>query len=333
MAAVLVDHGRIAALCTTGRLNDTRPAPIDRHTVFELGSITKLFTALLIFRLQQRHLLDVTAPIGQYVEGLPSAWASTSLLQLLSHTSGIPNYLNEENFLRLMPTNPAPRGLLAEVAERPLAFAPGARHAYSNTNYILLGLAIEHATGMDYWRVLQEEILSPLGMRDAGPRRADDRRRIAQGHLFQDGHWRAPPPTAPGSAWAAGGLLASIDDMARFAVALDQHRLLPEAALKRMWCDTLLANGSKAGWGAGWEVSDGGKVVGHGGGTAGFTGYLRHRPTDRRTLVVLINRAGDINPQGIAERLDLGMRRCNGRLSRPATSLDQAGTRTTRSMP
>lgn len=108
MAAVLVDHGRIAALCTTGRLNDTRPAPIDRHTVFELGSITKLFTALLIFRLQQRHLLDVTAPIGQYVEGLPSAWASTSLLQLLSHTSGIPNYLNEENFLRLMPTNPAP---------------------------------------------------------------------------------------------------------------------------------------------------------------------------------------------------------------------------------
>ncbi len=107
MAAVLVDHGRIAALCTTGRLDDTRPAPIDRHTVFELGSITKLFTALLIFRLQQRHL-DVTAPIGQYVEGLPSAWASTSLLQLLSHTPGIPNYLNEENFLRLMPTNPAP---------------------------------------------------------------------------------------------------------------------------------------------------------------------------------------------------------------------------------
>ncbi|CCH12797.1 serine hydrolase domain-containing protein [Stenotrophomonas muris] len=333
MAAVLVDHGRIAALSTTGRLNDTRPAPIDRHTVFELGSITKLFTALLIFRLQQRHLLDVTAPIGQYVEGLPSVWASTSLLQLLSHTSGIPNYLNEDNFLRLMPTNPAPRELLAEVAERPLAFAPGARHAYSNTNYILLGLAIEHATGMDYWRVLQEEILSPLGMRDAGPRRADDRRRVAQGHLFQDGHWRAPPPTAPGSAWAAGGLLASIDDMARFAVALDQHRLLPESALKRMWCDTLLANGSKAGWGGGWEVSDGGKVVGHGGGTAGFTGYLRHRPTDRRTLVVLINRAGDINPQGIAERLDLGMRGCNGRLSRPTPSLDQPGTRTTRSVP
>lgn len=135
------------------------------------------------------------------------------------------------------------------MAERPLEFAPGARHAYSNTNYILLGLAIEHATGMDYWRILQEEILSPLGMRDAGPRRAEERRRIAQGHLFQDGHWRAPPPTAPGSAWAAGGLLASIDDMARFAVALDQHRLLPEASLKRMWCDTLLSNGSNAGWG------------------------------------------------------------------------------------
>ncbi len=310
LAAVVVDHGRIAALSAAGRRTDTRPSPIDRHTVFELGSITKVFTALLVFRLQQRQLLDVTAPIGLYVEGLPSAWASISLLRLLSHTSGIPNYLNEANFLRLMPTSPRPRELLAGVEQMPLEFAPGTRHAYSNTNYILLGLAIEHATRTDYWNVLQEEILSPLGMRDAGPRRSEDRRRIAQGHLFQDGQWHDPPPTAPGSAWAAGSLLASIDDMARLAVALDQGRLLPDAALRHMWCDTVLSNGSKAGWGAGWQVADDGNVVGHGGGTAGFTGYFRHVPAQRRTVVVLINRAGDINPQRIAERLDLGTSSC-----------------------
>ncbi|PZP61986.1 MAG: serine hydrolase [Pseudoxanthomonas spadix] len=315
MAAVLVDRGRVTALATAGRRNDASDAPVDRHTVFELGSITKVFTALLVFRLRQRGLLDVDAPIGRYVDDLPAAWQPIALSRLLSHTSGVPNYLNEGNFLELMPTDPTPRELLAMVAQAPLDFAPGTRHAYSNTNYILLGLAIERVTGADYWQFLQDEILGPLKMGDAGPRRAGDRRLIAQGHLYQDGRWLDPPITAPGSAWAAGGLLASIDDMARFAVALDQGKLLPPGPLHEMWRDTRLADGGSAGWGAGWELADGGQVVGHGGGTAGFTGYLRHVPALRRTVVVLINRAGDIGPQGIAERLDLGSRSWNGKAS------------------
>ncbi len=308
MAAVLVDRGRITELATAGRRNDVGDAPVDRHTVFELGSITKVFTALLVYRLRQRGLLDVDASISRYVDALPAAWEPIALSRLLSHTSGLPNYLNEGNFLELMPTDPKPRELLAMVAQAPLDFAPGTRHAYSNTNYILLGLAIEQVTGTDYWQFLQDEILGPLDMHDAGPRRAGDRRIVAQGHLYQEGRWLDPPITAPGSAWAAGGLLASIDDMARFAIALDQGKLLPDALLREMWRDTPLADGTTAGWGAGWELADGGQVVGHGGGTAGFTGYLRHVPALRRTVVVLINRAGDIGPQGIAERLDLSSR-------------------------
>lgn len=308
MAAVLVDRGQIIEMAAVGRRNDISGASIDRHTVFELGSITKVFTALLVYRLRQRGLLDVDAPISRYVDDLPAAWESIAVSRLLSHTSGIPNYLNEGNFLELMPTDPAPDELLAMVAQAPLDFAPGTRHAYSNTNYILLGLAIERVTGADYWQFLQDEILGPLDMRTAGPRHAGDRRTVARGHLYQDGHWLEPPITAAGSAWAAGGLLASIDDMARFAIALDQGKLLPDALLREMWRDTPLADGTTAGWGAGWELADGGQVVGHGGGTAGFTGYLRHVPALRRTVVVLINRAGDIGPQGIAERLDLGLR-------------------------
>ena len=316
LAAVVVDRGRITEIATAGRRNDAGDARVERHTVFELGSITKVFTALLVFRLRQRGLLDVDAPIGRYVDALPAAWEPISLSRLLSHTSGIPNYLNEGNFLKLMPTGPAPRELLAMVAQVPLDFVAGTRHAYSNTNYILLGLAIEQVTGADYWQFLQDEILGPLDVCDAGPRRAGDRRSIAQGHLYQDGHWLDPPITAPGSAWAAGGMLASIDDMARFAIALNRGKLLPDALLREMWRDTLLVDGTKAGWGAGWELADGGQVVGHGGGTAGFTGYLRHVPALRRTVVVLINRAGDIGPQGIAERVDLGSRTCKGRTDR-----------------
>ncbi|MGR4896938.1 serine hydrolase domain-containing protein [Stenotrophomonas sp. LARHCG68] len=316
LAAVVVDRGEITGIGAVGRRNDASDARVVRHTVFEIGSITKVFTALLVFRLRQRGLLDVEAPIGRYVAALPATWEAISLSRLLSHTSGIPNYLNEGNFLEVMPTDPAPRELLKMVAQAPLDFAPGTRHAYSNTNYILLGLAIEQVTGADYWQFLHDEILGPLDMRDAGPRRAGDRRSVAQGHLYQNGHWLDPPITAPGSAWAAGGLLASIEDMARFAIALDRGKLLPHALLHQMWRNTLLADGTKASWGAGWELTDGGQVVGHGGGTAGFTGYLRHVPSLRRTVVVLINRAGDISPPGIAERLDWRSRRCKARADR-----------------
>lgn len=312
MAAVVVERGRVAETGTAGLRRDASAARVDRHTVFEIGSITKVFTALLVFRLRQWGWLDTDAPIGRYLDALPVAWEPITLSRLLSHTSGIPNYLNERNFLELMPMDPAPRELLAMVGKAPLEFAPGTRFAYSNTNYILLGLAIERVTGMDYWQFLQDEILGPLDMRDAGPRRIGDRRSIAQGHLYQDGHWLDPPITALGSAWAAGGLLASIDDMARFAVALDRGELLPHALLREMWRGTRLADGTTASWGADWELAEDGDVVGHGGGTAGFTGYIRHVPSLRRTVVVLVNRAGDIGPQGIAERLDQGSRASKG---------------------
>jgi len=313
MAGVVVERGRVVAMAAAGLREDASAEPVRTDTVFELGSITKVFTALLVFRLRQRGMLALDMPVGAFLDGLPAAWRPITLRRLLSHTSGIPNYLDEHNFLQLMPTDPRPRELLAQVADRPLDFAPGTRHAYSNTNYILLGLLVEQLAGMDYWRFLRQQILDPLEMHGAGPRREADDRPLAQGHLYQDGRWLRPPVTAAGAAWAAGSLLASIEDMARFAISLDQGKLLPASALREMWRDTPLEGGGSAGWGAGWELDDGGRVVGHGGGTAGFTAYLRHVPALRRTVVVLINRAGDIAPKEIAARLDQETRTCDRR--------------------
>jgi CubicO group peptidase (beta-lactamase class C family) len=264
---------------------------------------------MLVFRLRDAGALALDQPIGRYVDHLPEAWRPISLRRLLSHTSGIPNYLNEGNFIGLFPTNPLPRALLSMVAARPLDFEPGTRHAYSNTNYILAGLAIERAAGIGYWSFLASELLAPLRMADAGPRVRNDQRPIAQGHLFLDGKWIKPPPTAPGATWSAGGLLASLRDMERLAIGLDAGRILPATSLHDMWADTPLANGGTAGWSAGWEVVDAAQgIVGHGGGTAGFSAYLLHAPRQRRTTVVLVNRAGEIDNKGIALRADLATR-------------------------
>lgn len=304
MAAAVLQRGILLGCGATGVRNDSTHARVTETTVFEIGSITKVFTALLVHQAHERKRLDVGAPVGRYVPSLPAAWQSVKLQQLLSHTSGVPNYLSEDNFLNLMPTSPTPEALIAMAAERPVESAPGTRFAYSNTNYILRGLALEHACGQRYWDLLAKEILVPVGMTCAGPRLPFDTRPIAQGHLFRDGRWIAPVITAPGAAWAAGGLLASLEDVTKFLIALDRDEILPRRSLQKMWLDTTLADGSGAGWGAGWELANGGAVVGHGGGTAGFTAYLRHVPSLRRSTIVLINRAGDINPQAIAERID-----------------------------
>lgn len=305
IAAVVVEHEVVIARAVVGYADTARRLAVDERTAFELGSVTKALTAMLVFQLRDEGLLLLDAPIAHYVGDLPPPWQSVTLRQLLSHTSGIPNYLDAGNFIGLMPTSPKPRTLLAMVKDRPLNFAPGTQHAYSNTNYILIGLAIEGITGVSYWECLSGRLLSPLGMEDAGPPTEPDARALAEGHLFLDGHWLRPQPIGAGSAWAAGSLLASLRDMERLAVGLQGGRILPTQSLSAMWTDTPLRGGGTAGWSAGWEVIDAARgIVGHGGGTAGFTSYLRHDAPRQRTTVVLVSRAGDIDPKAIAERAE-----------------------------
>ncbi|MDG2524975.1 serine hydrolase [Stenotrophomonas sp. HITSZ_GD] len=305
IAAVVVEREVVIARAAAGYADTARRLAVDERTVFELGSVTKALTAMLVFQLRDEGLLLLDAPISRYVGDLPLTWQSVTLLQLLSHTSGIANYLDAGNFIGLMPTSPKPRTLLAMVKDRPLNFAPGTQHAYSNTNYILIGLAIESVTGVPYWECLDRRLLSPLGMQDAGPHTELDARALAEGHLFLDGHWLRPQPIGAGSAWAAGSLLASLRDMERLAMGLQSGRILPTQSLSTMWADTPLRGGGTAGWSAGWEVIDAARgIVGHGGGTAGFTSYLRHDAPRHRTTVVLVNRAGDIDPKAIAERVE-----------------------------
>ncbi|WP_225540806.1 serine hydrolase domain-containing protein [Xanthomonas sp. XNM01] len=305
IAAVVVEHATVIARAVAGHADTERRVAVGERTVFELGSVTKVLTAMLVFQLRDAGRLALDDPLARHVADLPPAWRVVTLRQLLSHTSGIPNYLDAGNFIGLMPTSPTPRTLLAMVSERPLDFAPGTRHAYSNTNYILAALAIENAAGMPYWQCLASRLLAPLGMDDAGPRTASDARPIADGHLLLNGHWLRPPPMGAGSGWAAGSLLASLRDMERLAVGLQGGRILRADSLRAMWTDTPLRGGGTAGWSAGWEVVDAARgIVGHGGGTAGFTAYLRHDAPAQRTTVVLVNRAGEIDPKAIAERAE-----------------------------
>ena len=306
IAAGAVRKGRIVAAGGAGTKGNAASVP-DAQTIFEIGSLTKTFTASLIFQLQEEGLLRIDAPIETYVSDIPATWRNIRLSQLLSHTSGLPEYLNGDNFRLLMPQELKPRQILALVADRPNSFAPGERHEYNNTGFILLGMAAEAVTRENYWNLLRQRFFGPAGMSSTGPRdRIPCRNRCASGHFWSEGRYDDDPPlSAAGSTWAAGGLLSTVADINRWSVALDQGRILSSGVRRKMWRSASLSNGQPAGWGFGWEVDevDGRTIVSHGGGTAGFSCWYRRDLDEPLSTIVLTNQNGRADPKVMTDAL------------------------------
>ena len=139
--------------------------PVTPDTSFEIGSITKQFTTAAILQLQAAGKLNIDRPLSDYLPKAPHAHEVT-LRQLLSHTSGLHDYLDlpDDQIDRLVQQPIAYESLVARVADLPLDFTPGSRWAYSNTGYLLLGRVIEVASGEPYRDYLQRHILDPLQM-------------------------------------------------------------------------------------------------------------------------------------------------------------------------
>lgn len=134
---------------------------------FRIGSITKAFTATGVMLLVQDGRLKLEDTACPFVADCPGAWRSVTVRNLLTHTSGIPDYLPSITLAQFNAPTPPP-DLLALVANRPLSFSPGSEYGYSNTNYVLLGLIIENLSGLSYGAYLEQRIFRPLSMTGSG---------------------------------------------------------------------------------------------------------------------------------------------------------------------
>jgi len=258
---------------------------LDTH--FRIGSLTKGFTAAAILKLAEAGRLDLADPVGRHVPGLPAAWEKVSLRDLLRHSSGIINFTALANYIpEIARTEHGPRELVALTESEPLLFEPGARFEYSNTNYILLGMVIEAASGRPYAEYLREAILAPLGLKETG---YDDATallpRRASGYRRGQAQWRNATPMASSATWAAGGLYATADDLLTWTEALVGGRLLSAASLEQTFAD------EGRGYGLGWYVgrAHDRRLWSHGGSVFGFISSLDHYPDERLTVVILAN--------------------------------------------
>ncbi len=135
---------------------------------FRLGSVTKQFTAASILLLQERGKLKVTDPVKKYMQDAPAGWDKITIFNLLTHSSGIPNFTSFPDYASQEPFDTTPEKLVARFRDKPLEFQPGEKMSYSNSGYVLLGYLLEKISGESYEKFVQDNIFTPLGMKDSG---------------------------------------------------------------------------------------------------------------------------------------------------------------------
>ena len=275
-------------------------------TRFAIASIGKILTATTALRLVDQGVLDLHRPLVEVLppEHRPQALTEAHTLhQLLSHTSGLANYSDDDdetwdswnaNWDRI-PTYHArrPADLLPLFADLPAVAEPGAKQTYCDANYVLVGLVIEAATGRPFEDVTKELVLDPAGMADTGYEDLDTEPvRLATGYVIEDDvpfeRWKTNVYMLTASPMPDGGQSATAHDLARFVDALPE--LLAPDTFAAMTTPIDPDHEEPYGLGCLLGVEDGEVLtIGHVGGDPGVTAMLTRYLAEETTVVIVCN--------------------------------------------
>jgi CubicO group peptidase (beta-lactamase class C family) len=287
MGSVLVARGdQVLFSKGYGSANLEWNIPDQPSTKFRLGSLTKQFTAASVLLLEERGKLKTDDLVKKYLPDAPAAWDKIAIFHLLTHTSGIPSFTSFPDYAASEPFATTPEKLVARFRDRPLEFEPGEKWNYSNSGYVLLGYLIEKISGESYAKFVQENIFTPLGMKDSGydSNSAIIPRRAAGYELGPHGPENAGFVHMSGP-FSAGALYSTTEDLLRWEQGLFGGKLLSAASLQKM---TTPFKQDYA-FGLGVTTRGGHKLISHNGGIEGFRTYLGYYPDDRVTVAVLGN--------------------------------------------
>jgi CubicO group peptidase (beta-lactamase class C family) len=269
-----------------GVANPKTGARADENTRFRIGSLTKQFTAVAALKLASEKKLSLEDPVKKWVPALPAAFDAVTVRHLLAQTSGIASYTLDSELMaeRSKPTQPG--RVLKTFTEKPLAFTPGSQFEYSNSNYFLLGLVIERASGLPYERYLQEKVLVPAGMTRTSTVDAPDAPNTAVGRTMDESDQVVETkPIDMSIPFAAGALRSTPHDLVMWDRALAAHSLLDTET------ETLRTTPVKSDYAFGVmrQNKHGHDVESHNGGIDGFSSHLSRVPDLGLVVVVLMN--------------------------------------------
>jgi|CXWL01.1.fsa_nt_gi CubicO group peptidase (beta-lactamase class C family) len=295
-AVIVEQDGKVILRKAYGMADLELGVPLAPDMVFRLGSITKQFTAVLVLQLVQEGKLSAEDPLSKYLPDFPAAQAEGVTVQhLVNHTSGIPSYTDQPTWPPRMREDLTVQQILDFTKDLPRDFAPGTQWKYSNTGYILLGAILEKVTGKAYATLVAERIFEPLGMTSSSYG-AEERiipRRV-KGYDGGPGAYQNTSYLSMTQPYAAGSLLSTVDDLAKWNSALLGERIARPPFRDQLWQSAKLADGRDThyawGWGV-WEY-EGHRVISHSGGINGFVTDALRVPDAKLFVAVLSNNPG-----------------------------------------
>jgi CubicO group peptidase (beta-lactamase class C family) len=328
VALMLIKDGRIVLEKGYGFRDLESHAPVTTATLFNIGSISKSFTALGIAQLVDQHQVELDAPVIKYIPDLrlsdPRAAQAVTLRQLLSHTSGLPP---DDQWPQQVPATR--EGIVSEFANMPITAQPGTRFQYCSRCIVLAAYVLERITGQSWEAYTRAHIFEPLGMTAAsfGPLGLEQAADRAQPYRHDAVLGEVPVP------WGrlqyleplgpAGGIDANIDEMARYALlqlddgTISGHQVLsaqmmaelhrPEIAVGPDW--TPAARTEDMHYALGWFTASvrGVNLVFHNGANPGFRAAIFLMPSTKAGVVILTNgeseRFTDAATRGLLEQL------------------------------
>lgn len=307
LQVAVVKDGRIVLSESYGWANVENRVPTTVTTLFPLNSGTKSLTGVAVMQLAEAGLVDLEAPISRYLDDLPSAWQPIRVRQLLAHTSGLPDIVDQPGPV----AGSSEAAMWKAVKQQPMEAPPGDKFSYNQTNYGLLAQIIVKQARMPYERYMKERQFAPADMRlttfgdsyDPVANAATiysyfPRRTLAPDDADRLSRWVYDMPY---SLHAGGGIQTTATELASWIVALSSGRLISAASTQSMWAPEKLNSGAEGSWAAGWPVlasSPKRQVAGIGGNRAAFIVYL----DEGLAVVVLTNLVGG-NPERFIPRI------------------------------
>ena len=293
-AVIVTENGKVVYAAGHGLADIEAKQAITPQTVFRLGSITKQVTAAVLLQLVDEGKVKLDDPVSKYLPDFPKPGGDATIAQILNHTVGVQSYTAIPGFMAEANTDRAytTEQMIALFKDLPAPSKPGEKFEYNNSGYVLVGAVIEAVTGKPWHVAVDERIGKPLAL-------ASIRYGIGEAAMprMAKGYTEGPKGVAPAQKihmsipHAAGALVGSAEDMAKWGQALHHGKVVGSASYARMIAPTKMPDGSTAPYGFGLfqEAVRGHDSVGHGGGIFGFSTDSLYFPKDDLFIAVLTN--------------------------------------------
>lgn len=292
-AVIAVKDGQVVFRKGYGMANLELGVAIEPDMIFRIGSVTKQFTAVSILMLMEQGKLSLSDEITKFLPDYPTQGHKITIEHLLTHTSGIKSYTSLPEWLPLWRKDMTMKELIDLFKNKPMEFAPGDSWNYNNSAFVLLGAIIEKITGQSYGEFVEKNIFTPLGMTQSfydNTQRVIPRR--AAGYSKNGSGYANAQYLSMSQPHAAGSLMSTVDDLAKWDASLYTEKLVKQESLKKAWTPFVMNGGRPTNYGYGWGITtlEGERMITHGGGINGFTCDVVRLPESKVYVAILTNR-------------------------------------------